>query len=126
MLPRSLLCPSSNHYSPSLTSRPDLLCVFFLITWFGFRTCYACHSHCCRDHCVKIQLIYPLRSSWPFESFLLCGYYISCHSGPSVTQLWPAYGSADTLLSFFPFLKRCIYFFIFGCGESSLWHVGLF
>ena len=66
---------------------------------------------------MKIQLIYPLRSSWPFESFLLCGYYISCYSGPSVTQLlvsiW-AHTMPCFLFSFFKEMYLFFYFWLWG------------
>ena len=61
---------------------------------------------------MKIQLIYPLHSAWPFESFLLCGYYISCCSGPSVTHLLVSIWAHTMPCFLFSFFKKIYFLFL--------------
>ena len=109
----------SNHYSPSLTTRPDLLCVLSLLRGLASRTQrYACHSHCCR---VFIVWRYNLFIHFTVHGHLSRFYFVAITYRAAVGHrshsFWSAYGLTQCLAFFFPFLKRCIYFLFLAVGS---------
>lgn len=104
----------SNHYSPSLTSRPDLLCVFLsLLHGLAFALVMlviptAVEYSLCED--TTYLSTSQSMHIWVISTLWLLHIVLQWAIGH--TAFGQHMGSHNALLSF-SFLKRCIYFFYF-------------